>query len=476
MRFTTAFIALATPFLVSAAPVKRQASDNTVLVLKFADVLEQLESEFYDQALNKFKSGDFEQAGFASSQLPLQQFEVIQSDEVAHSTAIRSVLKSLGKDPVDTCKFDFGGALSDVATMAATARVVENVGVGAYLGGATLIDDVVILDAAASILTIEARHQTVLNILNGASAVPQAFDIPLTPSEVLALAGPFISGCDLGIPANTPLSITNTGTIGPGTRLEFSATSIDGTVSEDTLFCQMMLGGASTSLPLPFKDCVVPDDIDGPVAIWITRDNQPLINNVRDRATTQQVAGPAMAFIDTKFEELGQLARSGKGSHRKGGKGKGEGKGKGKDFKGKDSDDFDFDGKDFDFDGSDDNNDDQVAEAQAQPGTETSSTTVISLDQASAVVAAASSTVTVEPTLAAAAAAPAPPPPQASGSAQSLSASTPGGPNMQTGKSADGAITVIGWSNIPAPGTAPAAAPAAPASGGSSGGYSYGGY
>jgi hypothetical protein len=83
--------------------------------------------------------------------------------------------------------------------MAATARVVENVGVGAYLGGATLIDDPVLLDAAASILTVEARHQTVLNILSGASAVPSAFDIPLTPSEVLALAGPFISGCDVGI-------------------------------------------------------------------------------------------------------------------------------------------------------------------------------------------------------------------------------------------------------------------------------------
>lgn len=135
--------------------------------------------------------------------------------------------------------------------MAATARVVENVGVGAYLGGAALIDDVVILEAAGSILTVEARHQTVLNILSGASAVPSPFDIPLTPSEVLALAGPFISGCDVGIPgmlqhvvfnlpyltrdvpANTPLVITNTGTVAPGTKLEFEAASINGTVSED---------------------------------------------------------------------------------------------------------------------------------------------------------------------------------------------------------------------------------------------------
>lgn len=84
--------------------------------------------------------------------------------------------------------------------MAATARVVENVGVAAYLGGATLITDPVFLDAAASILTVEARHQTILNVLTGGSAIPSAFDIPLTPSEVLAIAGAFISGCDVGIP------------------------------------------------------------------------------------------------------------------------------------------------------------------------------------------------------------------------------------------------------------------------------------
>ena len=86
--------------------------------------------------------------------------------------------------------------------MAATARVVEFVGLSAYLGGAALLSDPVLLTSAASILTVEARHQTILNILSGVgSAIPDPFDLALTPSEVLALASPFFNGsCDVGIP------------------------------------------------------------------------------------------------------------------------------------------------------------------------------------------------------------------------------------------------------------------------------------
>jgi hypothetical protein len=111
----------------------------------------------------------------------------------------QAALTANGAQPITGCKFDFSSVLTDVTTMAATARLVENVGVGAYLGAASLIADPSLLTAAASILTVEARHQTILNVLNGATAIPQAFDIALTPPQVLALAGPFISGCELGV-------------------------------------------------------------------------------------------------------------------------------------------------------------------------------------------------------------------------------------------------------------------------------------
>jgi len=130
---------------------------------------------------------------------------------------------------------------------------VENLGVAAYLGGAALLSDPRLLVSAGSILTVEARHQTVLNVLSGTGVVvPQAFDVGFTPSEVLAIASQFISGCDLGIPgecltlfswsylanrhlliqANPTLTLTNTDAVQPGTLLTFSAASINGTIPD----------------------------------------------------------------------------------------------------------------------------------------------------------------------------------------------------------------------------------------------------
>ena len=78
------------------------------------------------------------------------------------------------------------------------------------------------------------------------------------------------------------------------------------------LFCQMMIGGNATALPLPLAQCVVPQDINGPVAIFITKDGTPLPNDVVERNCSTVVAGPTMGFIDTNSQLLSQLALGGK--------------------------------------------------------------------------------------------------------------------------------------------------------------------
>lgn len=57
-------------------------------MLEFAGVLEQLETEFYSQALAKFQASDFTAAGFSDVEVPIQQFEAIGSDEATHLSII----------------------------------------------------------------------------------------------------------------------------------------------------------------------------------------------------------------------------------------------------------------------------------------------------------------------------------------------------------------------------------------------------
>lgn len=394
MRYSyISFLALAAPLVAHAAPTRfiGKRSANDVLVLQFANLLEQFESQFYQAGIAKFQDADFSAAGFTSPTLVSQQLTTIQSDESTHASVLEATLQSLASSTISGCSFNFGSALTDVPTMAATARIVEFLGVSAYLGGATLIDDPVLLDAAGSILAVEARHSTILNILSGTgTAVPQAFDIPFTPSEVLAVASPFISGCSVGIPANPSLSITNTGSVGVGTSLTFASSALNSSVDTSGFFCQMMVGGAPFSISLPFSQCVVPSGINGPVAIWITSDQNPLANNVRDRATDKQIAGPLIAMIDTSQDMLAQLARG--------------------------------------------------ASSTASSGV-SSTTQTITPQEASSIIAGASSTSTASSSTSTSTGTPL--------NSSSSGPSVPSTPNLQTGPSADGKITVNGWSNLP---------------------------
>ena len=71
----------------------------------------------------------------------------------------------------------------------------------------------------------------------------------------------------------------------------------------------MLVGDLNSSIPLPLNDCVIPQNISGPVFIWLTSDGQPLVNDPNNRATSQLIAGPTILFVDTKPQVLNKLAR-----------------------------------------------------------------------------------------------------------------------------------------------------------------------
>ncbi len=116
-------------------------------ILNFALTLEYLEAEFYAQA-NRNKI-------FGSSKELFRFSQVVANHENSHVLFLRRVL---GAKAVAKPKFDFKDTVTNVAKFAATAQVLEDTGVHAYLGQVPNIKTKAVLLGAGRILPVEARH------------------------------------------------------------------------------------------------------------------------------------------------------------------------------------------------------------------------------------------------------------------------------------------------------------------------------
>jgi len=164
---------------------------DEVEVLNYALTLEHLEATFYRDGLEMFDNAAYEAAGYQSA--VRDYVAEIGKHEAEHVEALTAAIESLEGEPVEEAEYDFG--YTDLTTFLATAAAVENLGVAAYTGAAQyLIDNDDLLTAALTIHGVEARHAAYLNVVTGSdSPFPNAVDAPMTPDEVLAIAGPFIT-------------------------------------------------------------------------------------------------------------------------------------------------------------------------------------------------------------------------------------------------------------------------------------------
>jgi hypothetical protein len=158
----------AIPGIASAGVAK-----SDVAILNFALTLEYLEAAFYAEAVSK---GNFTGKTLAFAQ-------VVSRHENAHVAFLRS---ALGKAAVKSPRFDFKGTTTDQAKFMATAQVLEDTGVAAYLGQAGNIKSKKILGAAGSILAVEARHAGWIRDLNNLPGAPSSFQGPKTKAQILA--------------------------------------------------------------------------------------------------------------------------------------------------------------------------------------------------------------------------------------------------------------------------------------------------
>ena len=150
-------------------------------ILNYALTLEYLEAAFYNEATANNNKKTFIKG--AQEQAFLKR---VTADENAHVAFLK---KALGSKAVKAPKVDFGATTSSEAAFIKTSVALENTGVGAYSGQVLNIATPAYVAAAASILTVEARHASVAGLLlkpASKNLSPDgAFDKPKTAAQVL---------------------------------------------------------------------------------------------------------------------------------------------------------------------------------------------------------------------------------------------------------------------------------------------------
>ena len=152
-------------------------------ILNFALTLEHLEARMYaDMLATNILTGK-EKTYFTS----------FGQHEAAHVKAITDTVVKLGGTPAAALPAYKFPAFTNRGDILNFAKVAEDTGVGAYQGAAAAIKDKGILAAAGSIVQVEARHASIVNVLIGADApVPAAYTSSLTIPQVLAIVNPIL--------------------------------------------------------------------------------------------------------------------------------------------------------------------------------------------------------------------------------------------------------------------------------------------
>lgn len=174
----------------TADPVRLGSGD--ILVLNFAYALEQLEAEFYELVVK----GSYWAGANADEKRVLDD---IRKHEIVHREFLKEALGSAG---IPKLEFDFStvnfGSRESVLT---TARTLEDVGVSAYNGAGKYLQDLRYLLVAGKIVSVEARHASVIrDILAPKTSAfagddvinAQGLDVVRAPRAVFTLAAPFI--------------------------------------------------------------------------------------------------------------------------------------------------------------------------------------------------------------------------------------------------------------------------------------------
>lgn len=161
-------------------------SKGDIAVLQFAFALEQLEADFYVRVANGFGA-----SGLSAAEQAI--FADIRNHEVIHRDTLRTVLTPANSFTL-TPTYP-GVNFNNRTSILGTAQAFEDLGVRAYNGAAQYLTNPGNLGVAGKIVSVEARHASVISDLispDTASFAPQAFDDAFSPQKVAGIAQGFI--------------------------------------------------------------------------------------------------------------------------------------------------------------------------------------------------------------------------------------------------------------------------------------------
>lgn len=148
-----------------------QVSQPDLRALNLILMVEFTENAFYAEALDRNRLGG-ELRDYARS---------VAAQEKEHLDFVRSALGGRAEDEPD---FDFGDTTGDPDAFAAAAGDLEDLAVAAYNGQGTNVSPKT-LAAAATIVSVEARHAAWIRSIVGEPPAPDATDTPQSADEVL---------------------------------------------------------------------------------------------------------------------------------------------------------------------------------------------------------------------------------------------------------------------------------------------------
>ncbi|KAI4763154.1 hypothetical protein E4T52_04782 [Aureobasidium sp. EXF-3400] len=294
-------LALATNFVASVPIQRRGLSQNDIIGLQLASYLENLELSLYTGGCEGITDVQWIAAGFPST---FQQDICAIAEQQQNQTGyISSTLEASGISAPQACNY----ALSyDTPTaFVLLANQITSISLGFYLGSLNDFSPE-LQTVAASILSVEARHDAIVRNGMGASPFPTNLDVPLSSVWAYNLAQKYTTSCPQQLPVDLLPPLTFNGMSGSTLNFGWSPNANNFSTPVGTAGQDVYLAIIHANVSDPIYQQVqttgqgqgtvqLPEGLSGVVYAALTASSGDL--TYHELTTTGTLAGPAQLVL-----------------------------------------------------------------------------------------------------------------------------------------------------------------------------------